>query len=150
MLAVTFGLSAVTATLQLIDSVLRGLAGQRVALNPRRSYFDLIDLGLNLAFVAQLVAWGAWRSICCGAADSARPASDWAGSGCGRTCSAASGWPLLIGLPGLALYVAARALGFSAAVVPTDLTTPGGGSRCWCWPPSPTAGPRRSSSSGIC
>ena len=67
-LAVTFGISAVTATLQLIDFVLRGLAGQRVALNPRRSYFDLIDLGLNLAFVAQLVAWGAlgvyllWRS----------------------------------------------------------------------------------------
>ena len=41
------------------DTVLRGLADQRVALNPRRSYFDLIDLGLNLAFVVQLLGWGA-------------------------------------------------------------------------------------------
>ena len=57
-LAVTFGLSAYTALLQLIEAVLLGLAGQRVALNPRRSPFDLIDLGLNLAVVFQLVAWG--------------------------------------------------------------------------------------------
>jgi uncharacterized protein len=58
-LAVTFGLSAYTAFLQLIEAVLLGLAGRRVALNPRRSPFDLIDLGLNLAVTFQLVAWGA-------------------------------------------------------------------------------------------
>ena len=68
MLAVTFGLSAYTALLNLIEAVLLGLAGQIVALNPRRSPFDLIDLGLNLAWVFQLLAWGAlgvyllWRS----------------------------------------------------------------------------------------
>ncbi len=67
-LAVTFGLSAYTALLNLIEAVLLGLAGQIVALNPRRSPFDLIDLGLNLAWVFQLLAWGAlgvyllWRS----------------------------------------------------------------------------------------
>ena len=67
-LAVTFGLSAYAAFLNLIEAVLLGLAGRRVALNPRRSPFDLIDLGLNLAVVFQLVAWGAlgvyllWRS----------------------------------------------------------------------------------------
>ncbi|HEX9497489.1 MAG TPA: CPBP family intramembrane glutamate endopeptidase, partial [Mycobacterium sp.] len=67
-LAGTFGLTAYTALLELIEAVLLGLAGQRVALNPRRSPFDLIDLGLNLAVVFQLVAWGAvalyllWRS----------------------------------------------------------------------------------------
>ena len=67
-LAVTFGLSAYTAFLQLIEAVLLGLAGRRVALNPRRSPFDLIDLGLNLAVTFQLIAWGAlaiyllWRS----------------------------------------------------------------------------------------
>jgi len=38
-LAVTFGLSAYAALLQLIEAVLLGLAGQRVALNPRRSPF---------------------------------------------------------------------------------------------------------------
>jgi membrane protease YdiL (CAAX protease family) len=67
-LALTFGLSAYTALLQLIEAVLLGLAGRRVALNPRRSPFDLIDLGLNLAVAFQLVAWGflavylLWRS----------------------------------------------------------------------------------------
>ena len=57
-LAVTFGLSAYAALLNLIEAVLLGLAGQIVALNPRRSQFDLIDLGLNLAGVFQLLAWG--------------------------------------------------------------------------------------------
>ena len=42
-LATTFGLAAATATLQLIDFALRGLGEQRVALNPRRSYYDVID-----------------------------------------------------------------------------------------------------------
>ncbi|HVR00127.1 MAG TPA: CPBP family intramembrane glutamate endopeptidase, partial [Mycobacterium sp.] len=67
-LAITFGLGAVTAVLELIDSVLRNLSAQKIPLNPKRSYFDLIDLGLNLAVVVQLIAWGAlgvyllWRS----------------------------------------------------------------------------------------
>ena len=67
-LSVTFGLSAVTAALQLADSVLRGLSSQRIPLNPKRSYFDVIDLGLNAAVVVQLLAWGAlglyllWRT----------------------------------------------------------------------------------------
>ncbi len=67
-LMVTFALSAYTAILDLIEAVLLGLAGQTIALNPRRSAFDLIDLGLNLATVFQLVAWGLlavyllWRS----------------------------------------------------------------------------------------
>ena len=67
-LGVTFGISAVTATLQLADAVLRNLSVQRIPLNPRRSYFDLIDLGLNVALAAQLIAWGGlgvyllWRS----------------------------------------------------------------------------------------
>ena len=93
MLAVTFGLTAYTALLKLIEAVLLGLAGQRVALNPRRSPFDLIDLGLNLAVVFQLVAWGAlgvyllWRS-------GFGPArSVWADSAGGPICSAASASP---------------------------------------------------------
>jgi uncharacterized protein len=121
-LAVTFGLSAITAVLQLIDFVLRGLAGQRVPLIPRRSYFDLIDLGLNLASVAQLIAWGAlglyllWRS-------GVSPVA----IGLGRfrlrpDLLGGIGLAALIGLPGLALYVAARTVGLSASVVPTELT----------------------------
>ena len=122
MLAVTFGFSAVTAVLELTDFALRGLSGQQVALNPRRSYFDLIDLGLNLAFVAQLLAWGGlavyllWRS-------GITPAQ----IGLGRfrlrpDLLGGLGLAALIGIPGLGLYVAARALGLSAEVVPSGLT----------------------------
>lgn len=92
-LAVTFGLSAYTALLRLLESVLLGLSGQVVALNPRRSTFDLIDLALNLAGVFQLLAWGHWASTCCGAAVHAWPTSAWRDRGCGPTSSAASASP---------------------------------------------------------
>lgn len=120
-LGVTFGLSAVTAALQLADSVLRNLSAQRIPLNPRRSYFDLIDLGLNATVVAQLVAWGAlalyllWRT-------GLRPAQiglarfEWRADLFGGIGLAA-----LIGLPGLALYLAARALRLNATVIPSGL-----------------------------
>ena len=120
-LAVTFGLSAYTAFLELIEAVLLGLAGQRVALNPRRSPFDLIDLGLNLAVAFQLVAWGAlgvyllWRSGF-GPAQIGLGRVRWRPDVLGGLGLAA-----LIGLPGLGLYVAARALGLSAHVEPVEL-----------------------------
>jgi uncharacterized protein len=120
-LAVTFGLSAYTALLNLIEAVLLGLAGQIVALNPRRSQFDLIDLGLNLAVVFHLLAWGSlgvyllWRS---GFGPSqiglARPR--WRPDVLGGLGLAA-----LIGLPGLALYQVARILGMNASVEPAEL-----------------------------
>ena len=120
-LAVTFGLSAYTAFLNLVEAVLLGLAGRRVALNPRRSPFDLIDLGLNLAVAFQLVAWGAlalyllWRT---GFGPSR--------IGLGRVrlrpdVLGGLGLAALIGLPGLGLYGAARALGLSAHVEPFEL-----------------------------
>jgi membrane protease YdiL (CAAX protease family) len=120
-LGVTFGLSAVTAILQLADAVLRNLSAQRIPLNPRRSYFDLIDLGLNATVVAQLIAWGAlglyvlWRS-------GLSPARiglarfDWRTDLLGGIGLAA-----LIGLPGLGLYLAARALRLNASVIPSSL-----------------------------
>lgn len=120
-LVVTFGLSAFTAALRLVDFVLRGLSGQTVALNPRRSYFSLIDLGLNLASVAQLLAWGAlgvyllWRSGFSPARIGlGRP--QWKGDALGGVGLAA-----LIGIPGLGLYVVARLTGLSAAVEPSAL-----------------------------
>ncbi len=121
-LSVTFGLSAVTALLQLADSVLRNLSAQRIPLNPRRSYFDLIDLGLNATDVAQLVAWGGlglyllWRS-------GLSPARiglarlQWRPDLAGGVGLAA-----LIGLPGLGLYLAARALRINASVIPSGLS----------------------------
>src|ERR1700733_12159370 len=104
-LGVTFGLSAVTAILQLADGVLRGLSGQRIPLNPKRSYFDLMDLGLYVL----------WRT-------GVRPADvglarfRWRPDLLGGVGLAA-----LIGLPGLALYLVARALHINASVIPSGL-----------------------------
>lgn len=121
-LAVTFGVSAVTAILQLADSVLRTLSKQKIPLIPRRSYFDLVDLGLNLASIAQLLAWGALglyllarSGIGPREVGLARPR--WRVDVLGGV-----GLALLIGIPGLGLYLLARTVGLSAAVVPTTLT----------------------------
>ncbi|OBI47948.1 CAAX protease [Mycobacterium kyorinense] len=121
-LGVTFGLAAVTAALQLTDAVLRNLSAQRIPLNPKRSYFDLIDLGLNAAFVGQLIAWGGlglyllWRS-------GFTPARIGLGRFDWRTdLWGGIGLAALIGLPGLGLYFAARAIGLNAEVVPSSLS----------------------------
>ncbi|MGV0871687.1 CPBP family intramembrane glutamic endopeptidase [Mycolicibacterium sp. XJ879] len=120
-LAVTFALSAYTALLRLVESALLGLAAQVVALNPRRSQFDLIDLGLNLAGVFQLLAWGAlavyllWRSGF---------GPDRIGLGLPRWRAdvlGGIGLAALIGVPGLALYQIARILGLNASVEPAEL-----------------------------
>lgn len=120
-LSVTFGLSAVNALLQLADSVLRDLSAQRIPLNPKRSHFDLIDLGLNATEVVQLAAWGGlglyllWRS-------GLSPAR----IGLGRVqwrpdLGGGVGLTALIGLPGLGLYLVARALRINASVIPSGL-----------------------------
>ncbi|HEU4363097.1 MAG TPA: type II CAAX endopeptidase family protein [Mycobacterium sp.] len=120
-LTVTYGLSAVTAALGLADSVLRNLGTQRIALNPRRSYFDLIDLGLNAAWAAQLIGWGGlavyllWRS-------GFGPARIGLGRISWRTdLLGGAGLAALIGIPGLGLYLLARLLGVNAAVIPSAL-----------------------------
>ena len=121
MLAMTFGVSAVIAVLQLADAVLSGLPGYRVRLNPNQSHYDLINLGLNLVSVGQLVAWGAlalyllWRS-------GISPA----GIGLGRfrwrpDVLGGMGLAALIGIPGLIFYLAARTLGMNAEVEPSAL-----------------------------
>lgn len=121
MLAVTFGVSAVVAVLQLADALLSGLGGYRVRLNPNQSHYDLINLGLNLVSATQLVAWGGlalyllWRS-------GVRPAD----IGLGRISwhsdgPAGLGLAALIGIPGLAFYLLARHLGLNAEVEPSTL-----------------------------
>lgn len=120
-LAVTFGLSAYTALLKLTEAVLLGLSGQKITLNPKRSPFDLIDLGLHVAGIVQLLSWGAlalyllWRSgFSPRAIGLGRPR--WRADGLGGLGLAA-----VIGLPGLALYAGARLLGLSASVEPAQL-----------------------------
>lgn len=121
MLAVTFGVSAVAAVLQLADALISGLGSYRVRLNQNQSRYDLINLGLNLVSVGQLLAWGAlalyllWRS-------GIGPAA----LGLGRVrwrsdVTGGLGLAALIGIPGLLLYLAARHLGLNAQVEPSAL-----------------------------
>ena len=120
-LAVTFGVSALVAVLQLADALLSGLGSHRVRLNPNQSRYDLINLGLNLVSIAQLVAWGGlalyllWRS-------GIRPPMIGLGRIRWRSDGAAGlGLAALIGVPGLLLYLAARHLGLNAEVEPSGL-----------------------------
>lgn len=121
MLAVTFGVSALFALLQLADAVLSGLPAHRVRLNANQSDYDLINLGLNLVSVGQLVAWGGlglyllWRS-------GITPAR----IGLGRVRWRADvlgglGLAALIGIPGLLLYLVSRHLGLNAEVEASGL-----------------------------
>ena len=121
MLAMTFGVSAVVAVLQLSDAVLSGLSGHRVRLNPDQSRYDLINLGLNLVSVGQLVAWGGlalyllWRTGI-GPTAIGLGRLRWRTDVPGGLALAA-----LIGIPGLLLYLAARHLGLNAEVQPSGL-----------------------------
>lgn len=120
-LAVTFGMSAITAALELMDAVLSGLSGRIVALNPMRSRYDLINLGLNLTSIAELLAWGALGVYLLGRSGFGLDRIGLAPPRWRKDILGGMGLAALIGLPGLGLYILARTLGLSAAVVPSAL-----------------------------
>ncbi len=122
-LVVTFGLSGANAALSLLESALApgGVGGQTVALNPSRAAQSTIDLLFQLLSVARLMGWGAlglyllWRS-------GIGPRM----IGFARIRLRGDVLPGLvlaavIGLPGLALYLTAHALGMSVTIVPSSL-----------------------------
>ena len=122
-LTVTLGLSAARSALSLIDALLAPvpLNEQQVALNAPAAQADLVDLAQQLLRVLQLVGWGAlggYLLIRAGFAlravglDRRRP---------GRDAAGAAGLAALIGLPGLALYLVAQAIGVSVTVQPSVL-----------------------------
>ncbi len=122
-LTVTLGLSALRSGLSLIDALLAPtpLSDQQVALNAPAAQAGLVDLALQLTRVLQLVGWGAlgaYLLIRAGVAlrmvglDARRP---------GRDAAAAAGLAALIGLPGLGLYLVARAIGVSVTIAPSTL-----------------------------
>jgi len=122
-LTVTLGLSALRSALSLIDAVLQPvpLSQQEVALNAPQAQAGLVDLALQLTRVLQLVGWGAlgaYLLIRAGVAlrdvgmDRRRP---------GRDALGAAGLAALIGVPGLGLYLVARAIGVSLTVEPSTL-----------------------------
>ncbi|GAA0508745.1 CAAX amino protease [Saccharopolyspora subtropica] len=120
---VTLGLSGLQSLLSLLDALLRPepLADQHVAINAPQAELGLIDMLQQLANVLRLCAWGGlgafllWRS---GIAlrrvglDRSRP---------GRDLAAGAGLAALIGIPGLALYLTAHAMGLSLTVQPSTL-----------------------------
>ena len=122
-LTVTLGLSALRSGLSLLDALLQPvpLDQQQVALNAPAAQADLVDLALQLTRVLQLVGWGglgAYLLIRAGFAlrtvglDGRRPGHDALG---------AAGLAALIGIPGLGVYLGARALGVSVTIAPTTL-----------------------------
>lgn len=124
-LGVSLGASAVRSVLSIADKLTKGqaLAQQKATLNvsvaPDRPWLDLtyqlVDIGLALvpAFLAlyllQRTDPPATRTI---GFDRRRPVLDVGG---GAVLA------LAIGIPGLALYLGAQAIGVNATVVPTDL-----------------------------
>jgi membrane protease YdiL (CAAX protease family) len=122
-LTVTLGLSAARSALSLIDALLQPvpLNEQQVALNAPAAQAELVDLAAQLLRVLQLVGWGAlggYLLVRAGFAlrqvglDARRP---------GRDALGAAGLAALIGVPGLGLYLVARALGVSVTIAPSTL-----------------------------
>ncbi|MQA16293.1 MAG: CPBP family intramembrane metalloprotease [Pseudonocardiaceae bacterium] len=120
---VTLGLAALRSLLSLIDALLapEPLDEQTVAINAPGAAADLLDLAYQLSGVAQLLAWGGlglyllWRGgIRLGSLglDRRRP---------GRDTALGVGLAALIGVPGLGLYLASRALGLNLTVLPSAL-----------------------------
>jgi membrane protease YdiL (CAAX protease family) len=113
----------VRSALSLLQSALRGpLDKQQVALNAPAAVNPYIDLGLQLSYVVQLVGWGALGGYLLVRAglrlrdiglDRKQP---------GRDALMAVGLAALIGIPGLGLYLVARAAGLNLTVQPSTLT----------------------------
>ncbi len=92
-LAVTFGLSAYTALVSLIEAVLLGLSGQKVALNRTPLAHRPDQLGAESGDGVPARRLGhCWACTCCGAAVSGQHESGSADSAGAPTCSAGSGW----------------------------------------------------------
>lgn len=131
-LGMTLGASAVSAVLSLTAKLLApgGLSGQSTTLNPQRAstpWLDLAvqlaDLGLGLVPVA-LVLWLLGVRMRPDTGSGLRGGAARLGLGAppdARTLGRGALLAAMIGVPGLALYAAGRALGVTALVVPSGL-----------------------------
>ncbi len=122
-LAVTLGLSGLRSLLALLDALLApgSLADRSVAINAPARKAELLDLAYQLTGVIQLLAWGGlagyllWRSgIPLRSLGLDRRCA-------GRDAGLGVGLAAMIGVPGLGLYLLARAAGLNLTVVPSAL-----------------------------
>jgi membrane protease YdiL (CAAX protease family) len=122
-LAVTLGLAGLRSLLALLDALLaaESLADQAVAINAPVRRAELLDLAYQLTGVLQLLAWGGlgayllWRSgISLRSLGLDRRCL-------GRDARLGAGLAALIGVPGLGLYLLARAAGLNLTVLPSAL-----------------------------
>ncbi len=122
-LTVTLGLSALRSALSLLDALLQPvpLSQQQVALNAPAAQADLVDLALQLVRTLQLLGWGALGAYLLIRAGFALRAVGLDARRPGRDALGAAGLAALIGVPGLGLYLVARALGVSVTIAPTTL-----------------------------
>ncbi len=122
-LTVTVGLSAVRSALSLLDALLSPvpLNEQQVALNAPAAQAGLVDLALQLTRALQLVGWGALGAYLLLRAGFALRAVGLDRTRPRRDALGAMGLAALIGIPGLGLYLVARALGVSVTIAPTLL-----------------------------
>jgi membrane protease YdiL (CAAX protease family) len=122
-LTVTLGLSALRGALSLLDAVLQPvpLDEQQVALNAPAAQVGLVDLALQLTRVLQLVGWGALGAYLLVRAGFALREVGLDRRRVGRDALGSAGLAALIGVPGLALYLVARAIGVSVTIAPSTL-----------------------------
>jgi membrane protease YdiL (CAAX protease family) len=122
-LTVTLGLSAARSALSLIDALLQPvpLNEQQVALNAPAAQAELVDLAAQLLRMLQLVGWGALGGYLLIRAGFALRAVGLDGRRPGRDAVGAAGLAALIGIPGLGLYLVARAIGVSVTIAPSTL-----------------------------
>lgn len=122
-LAATLGLAGLRGLLALLDALLApaALPDQAVAINAPARQIPLLDLAYQVTGVIQLIAWGGlggyllWRS-------GVRLRSLGLDRGAlRRDASLGVGLAAAIGIPGLGLYLIARAVGLNLTVLPSAL-----------------------------
>lgn len=110
-LAVTFGTMGLRSALRLVNDLMQApLNQQQTTIHDAQSTIGWLDLALQATSALTLFAWGglAWFLL----------AEKWRWP-TWRDAARGAGFAALIGIPGLAMYVAAVHLGLSKVVVPT-------------------------------
>lgn len=121
--AITLGLSGIRSLLSLIDDILatKPLSQQQATIHAPLAKVNILDLFAQLAGVLQLVAWGALGLYLLWSHGIGPRMIGLDGTRRGRDAAAGVGLTALIGIPGLALYFGARAIGLNLTVAPSTL-----------------------------